>query len=174
MNARRASGASLTDGHTAFPGVMVGVISGMCRGKVHAYAGTCCTGEPRPGSSDGKGLWNPATPPRHPHARRTRQSAGPLPTFPAAWGWLPAPVPPYSGCAWLGSGCDCGGRPQPWPQAVAASPLTAVPLPCSELVPGSLPFILLAQALAWEAYQGPPSSLPYACCCSLRAGVLPL
>lgn len=25
---------------------VVGVISGMCRGKVHAYAGTLCTGEP--------------------------------------------------------------------------------------------------------------------------------
>lgn len=48
----------------------MGVVSGMCRGKVHAYAGTLFTGEPESVSNDGKACWKPAMPPHHPHARK--------------------------------------------------------------------------------------------------------
>lgn len=49
---------------------MLGVVSGMCRGKVHAYTGTLLTGEPEPVSNGGEACWKPAIPPHHPHARK--------------------------------------------------------------------------------------------------------
>lgn len=173
MNAGRVSGALLTQsGCHPVPGMTVGVISGMCRGKVHAYAVTVTGyGEPGPGSSDGKALWHPATPPHRHHARKARRSTGPHTDFPSGLQLAacpsrprsptrslpsPGPVPPHSGCPWLGPGWRMGVLAQPVPAlatgTVSASPLMAVLLPCSKLVPGSLPFILLAQASAWEAY----------------------
>lgn len=173
MNAGRVSGALLTQsGCHPVPGMTVGVISGMCRGKVHAYAVTVMGyGEPGPGSSDGKALWHPATPPHRHHARKARRSTGPHTDFPSGLQLAacpsrprsptrslpsPGPVPPHSGCPWLGPGWRMGVLAQPVPAlatgTVSASPLMAVLLPCSKLVPGSLPFILLAQASAWEAY----------------------
>lgn len=153
----------------------------------------CGYGEPGPGSSDGKALWHPATPPHRPHARKARRSTGPHTDLPSGLQLAacpsrprspsrslpsPAPVPPHSGCPWLGPGLRMGVLAQPVPAlamgTVSASPLMVVLLPCSKLVPGSLPFILLAQASAWEAYWGPQTSLSCSCHCSLRAGILPL
>lgn len=184
------------DGLSPCSRTMVGVISGMCRGKVHACAGTLFTGEPRPGSSDGKALWNPATPPCHPRARKARQATGPCTDFLCSPRLAPcpplhlrsptrslpssAPVPGHAGCPWLQPGWQVGARAQP-ASALAtdecfSSALMALFLPCSELVPGDLPIILLLRSLPGKLIGDPRPPCHHAPVPAVfqRAGILPL
>lgn len=184
------------DGLSPCSRTMVGVISGMCWGKVHACAGTLFTGEPRPGSSDGKALWNPATPPCHPRARKARQATGPCTDFLCSPRLAPcpplhlrsptrslpssAPVPGHAGCPWLQPGWQVGARAQP-ASALAtdecfSSALMALFLPCSELVPGDLPIILLLRSLPGKLIGDPRPPCHHALVPAVfqRAGILPL
>lgn len=134
MNAGRVSGALLTQsGCHPVPGMTVGVISGMCPGKVHAYAVTVNRGQ---GAVMGKPS---GIQPHLPTALMPGRQGGPqglIQTFPPACSWLPdppAPGPPPGACpllpqcrptqaapGWV-QGCAWGSwlsQSQPWPWAL--------------------------------------------------------
>lgn len=158
----------------------VGIISGMHQGKVHAYTKGCLQVNWGPESSDGKAFWNLAAPPHQPHAREGKAVYRPLPDLlcgpqlapcPSCPGSPPTrslasdtPVTPTQAPPGLGRDCMWGlwlNQPKPWPKPLflRVPTHTAIFLPYSVLVPGSPPFILLAQASAWEAYGGSPNLL---------------
>lgn len=127
---------------------------------------------------------------------RPGRPQGLVQTFSAARGWLPAlpctsgpptrslpssaPVPGHAGCPWLQPGWQVGARAQP-ASALAtdecfSSALMALFLPCSELVPGDLPIILLLRSLPGKLIGDPRPPCHHALVPAVfqRAGILPL